>query len=166
MRIEVRRIHAGEAERLRELRLRALREDPAAFAASFASVDGEGARYWEDWAARGAAGETHVTIVAVEDRRWLGMVGGRLLNDRPGSAWLEALWVEPSARRAGLGLRLMDAIAAWSRERGAAKLELSVTVGNDAAWGIYTRAGFEETGRRRPLPADPTRTEVFLSRPL
>ena len=89
---------------------------------------------------------------------------GRLLTDPPGHAWLEALWVDPSVRRVGLGSGLIEAVAAWSRDRGAANLELSVTVGNEAAAALYARAGFIETGRRRPLPADPSRTEVFLSR--
>jgi ribosomal protein S18 acetylase RimI-like enzyme len=41
-----------------------------------------------------------------------------------------------------------------------------VTTNNDAAATLYSRAGFTETGRRRPLPSDPSRTEVFLSRPV
>ena len=49
---------------------------------------------------------------------------------------------------------------------GAATVELSVTTNNNAAATLYSRAGFAETGRRRPLPSDPSRTEVFLSRPV
>jgi len=69
-------------------------------------------------------------------------------------------------RRAGLGLRLIEAVAGWARERGMVALELSVTSNNPAAAAFYARAGFVETGRRRPLPSDPSRTEVFLSREL
>ena len=164
MTVEVRRLRDGEAAQLRELRLRALRDAPAAFAATFEEGRAEPPERWADWTAAGAAGETQVTVVAVDGGRWLGMVVGWLLADRPGRAWLAALWVDPSARRAGLGSALIEAVAAWSRERGASSLELSVTEGNDAAAALYARAGFLETGRRRPLPADPSRTEVFLSR--
>lgn len=45
-------------------------------------------------------------------------------------------------------------------------LELSVTANNAGAAAFYASAGFVETGRRRPLPADPSRIEVFLRRPL
>jgi ribosomal protein S18 acetylase RimI-like enzyme len=74
--------------------------------------------------------------------------------------------VEPAARGTGLGARLIDAVAGWARERGRAAVELSVTTNNQAAAALYARAGFAETGRRRPLPSDPSRTEVFLSRPV
>jgi ribosomal protein S18 acetylase RimI-like enzyme len=158
--VRLRRLHAGDAERLRELRLRALLEAPDAFAATYAD---ERLLPQEVWGKRATTG---VTVVAVDGDRWVGMVVGSLVADSPGSAWLAGLWVEPDARRAGLGSRLVDAVADWAREQGAATLELSVTTNNRAAEAFYARAGFVETGRRRPLPADPSRTEVFLSRPL
>ena len=67
-------------------------------------------------------------------------------------------------RGAGLGLRLIEAVADWAAEQGVETIDLSVTTNNGAAAALYARAGFTETGRRRPLPADPSRTEVFLSR--
>ena len=103
-------------------------------------------------------------MVAIDGERWIGMVACRLLEPR--SSWLTALWVEPAARGAGLGSRLIEAAADWAREQGAAAVELSVTTNNDAAATLYARAGFAETGRRRPLPSDPSRTELFLSRPV
>jgi ribosomal protein S18 acetylase RimI-like enzyme len=164
--VELRRLRDGEAGRLREVRLRALSEAPAAFAATFEEGRALPAERWAEWTRAGAAAETHVTFVAVDGDRWLGMVVGRLRADPPGSAWLEALWVDPSVRRAGVGSGLIEAVAAWARERGAGTLDLSVTVGNEPAGALYAQAGFTETGRRRPLPADPSRIEVFLSRRL
>jgi ribosomal protein S18 acetylase RimI-like enzyme len=164
--IELRRLRQGEAEQLRELRLRALQDAPDAFAASLDGGRAVPPEAWNEWTTMGAVSETQLTVVAVDGDRWLGMVVGRLLPDRPGSAWLEALWVDPGARRAGLGSRLIEAVAAWSRDRGVRTLELSVTENNGPAKALYARCGFVETGRRRPLPADPSRTEVFLSRGL
>ena len=164
MTVELRRVRDGEAAQLRELRLRALRESPAAFAATFEEGRAEPAGALDRLdVGRGGGGDAG-DIVAVDGERWLGMVAGRLLAAPPGRAWLEALWVDPSVRRVGLGSGLIEAVAAWSRERGAAGLELSVTEGNERRRGAVRRAGFVETGRRRPLPADPSRTEVFLSR--
>jgi ribosomal protein S18 acetylase RimI-like enzyme len=164
--VHVRRLRTDEVADLRELRLRALREAPAAFAATLAASQDLPLERWAEWTRAGAAGETHVTIVAVDGDRWLGMVLGRLLDDPPRRAWLEALWVDPSVRRAGVGSALIEAVAAWSRERGADALDLSVTERNKAAAALYASAGFAETGRRRPLPADPSRTEIFLTRSL
>jgi ribosomal protein S18 acetylase RimI-like enzyme len=156
--VRLRRLRADEVEPLRELRLRALREDPGAFAESFEEARARPLADWASW----AADESRVIVVAIDGERWVGMVACRLLEPR--SSWLTALWVEPAARGAGLGLRLIDAVADWAREQGAAAVELSVTTNNDAAATLYARAGFAETGRRRPLPSDPSRTEVFLSR--
>jgi ribosomal protein S18 acetylase RimI-like enzyme len=156
----VRRLEPGETAQLRELRLRALREDPGAFAESYEAAR---ARPPQDWAAW-AADESLLLLVAIEGERWVGMVACRLGDE--GSAWLSALWVDPAARGTGLGARLVDAVIDWAREHGSRTLDLSVTTNNRGAAAFYARAGFTETGRRRPLPADPTRTEVFLSRPV
>ena len=158
--MRLRRLQADEVAPLRELRLRALREDPGAFAETYEEAR---ARPLEDWASW-AADESRVIVVAIDGERWIGMVACRLLEPR--SSWLTALWVEPAARGAGLGSRLIEAAADWAREQGAAAVELSVTTNNDAAATLYARAGFAETGRRRPLPSDPSRTELFLSRPV
>ncbi len=166
MTVDLRRLREDETGLLRDLRLRALREDPQAFAASLEESRARPAERWDEWARAGAAGEAQVTVVAVAGDRGLGMISCRLLDDPPGTTWLEALWVDPRRRRAGLGAALIEAVAGWSRERGATRLDLSVTEGNDPARALYARAGFAETGRRRPLPSDPSRLEIFLSRPL
>jgi GNAT superfamily N-acetyltransferase len=162
--VELRRLRRSEAEALRDLRLRALAEAPSAFAASVDDERRLPPENWEDWARAGGGDGSTVTIVAVEGERWVGMIVGRLLDAE--TAWLEALWVDPTARGRGLGQALIEAVADWARERGATRLDLSVTENNRAAGGLYARAGFAPTGRRRPLPADPARIEIFLSRVL
>jgi GNAT superfamily N-acetyltransferase len=162
--VRLRPLRPTEADRIRDLRLRALTEAPSAFAASVDDQRRLPLENWEEWARAGAGNGGTVTIVAVESERWVGMIVGRLLDAE--TAWLEALWVDPTVRGRGLGQRLIEAVADWARGRGAARLDLSVTEGNRAAAAVYTRAGFAPTGRRRPLPADPARIEVFLSRAL
>ena len=56
MTVEVRRLRDGEAAQLRELRLRALRESPAAFAATFEEGRAEPAERWADWTSAGRPG--------------------------------------------------------------------------------------------------------------
>jgi ribosomal protein S18 acetylase RimI-like enzyme len=154
--IEVRRLRADETALLRDVRLRALREAPAAFATRYEEAAAQPPEYWAEMA-------NGFNVIAVDGERGVGMVSGWVLES--GNVWLARLWVEPEARGAGVGLRLVEAVAEWARERGAAAVELSVIAGNRAAAALYARAGFTETGRRRPLPADPSRTEVFLSSP-
>jgi GNAT superfamily N-acetyltransferase len=104
--------------------------------------------------------------VAIDGDRSVGMAAAAPHAELPGAVWLFGLWIDPAARGKGLGARLIEAVADWAGEQGATRLDLSVTTNNPGAATLYARAGFAETGRRRPLPADPARTEVFLSRPL
>lgn len=58
------------------------------------------------------------------------------------------LAVRPSARRAGLGGRLVGEGVLAAAARGAARVFLEVAEDNAAARALYARAGFVEAGRR------------------
>ena len=59
------------------------------------------------------------------------------------------LAVRPSARRAGLGVRLVEAAVVRAAALGAERMFLEVAEGNAAARALYARSGFVEMGRRR-----------------
>jgi GNAT superfamily N-acetyltransferase len=76
------------------------------------------------------------------------------LGDRPAgcafavvhgaTAVLHALEVAPFARRQGLGARMTRALAAWSRDAGAATLAVAVTRANAPARALYAGLGMAE----------------------
>lgn len=55
--------------------------------------------------------------------------------------YLQDLFVSADAQAAGLGRRLLDAVVAWARERGASHLRLSVDRNNSAARTFYEAVG-------------------------
>ena len=59
------------------------------------------------------------------------------------------LAVRPSARRGGLGARLVEAAVVRAAALGADRMFLEVAEDNAAARALYARAGFHEAGRRR-----------------
>jgi len=59
------------------------------------------------------------------------------------------LAVRPEARRQGLGRALVEAGVAEARSAKATRLFLEVAADNQAAIGLYVRAGFEQVGRRK-----------------
>jgi len=65
------------------------------------------------------------------------------------------LAVRPSARRRGLGARLVRAGGAAAAARGATRLFLEVADDNAAALVLYARAGFVQAGRRPGYYARP-----------
>lgn len=66
-----------------------------------------------------------------------------------GEAEILTLCVLPMLRRHGLAMLLLDGLIADLKMRGIKKLFLEVAASNDAALGLYFRAGFHEIGRRR-----------------
>jgi [ribosomal protein S18]-alanine N-acetyltransferase len=64
------------------------------------------------------------------------------------------LAVAPTARRLGLGTRLLDAAMTLAASRGARVAFLEVSINNVAARTLYARAGFTPTGRRPRYYAD------------
>lgn len=62
-------------------------------------------------------------------------------------AHLDALVVDKSARRRGVGRRLVEAASVWAKERGAAEILLTVWTGNDVADRFYAGLGFRVVNR-------------------
>ncbi len=76
--------------------------------------------------------------------------GGFLVGRIAGpEAELLTLAVAPSARRQGVGTRLVAAFAAHARQCGARQAFLEVAQANIAAIALYQRAGYHEVGHRK-----------------
>jgi ribosomal protein S18 acetylase RimI-like enzyme len=76
------------------------------------------------------------------------------------------MWIAPAARRAGVGRALVAALVDWAADSGASAVELWVTRGNDAAQRLYEGTGFRTTDDVKPLPSDPCKEEVRMTRTL
>ena len=151
---QVRRVRPEEWEELRSIRLRALADAPSAFGSSLVE---EEAHPPDDWKAM-ARGPV---FVAIRGDSWVGMTGCFVQSSGdPPVIW--GMWVAPEARRAGIGVRLLDAALSWAAEQGATRVRLSVAGGNTAATELYRRAGFVPTGRAKPLRSDPSVAEIEL----
>jgi [ribosomal protein S18]-alanine N-acetyltransferase len=68
---------------------------------------------------------------------------------------LENLVVASTARRQGLGRRLMQALLAMARETNSHSVFLEVRESNAAARSLYEKTGFAQTGRRKAYYKDP-----------
>ncbi|MFZ0043080.1 MAG: GNAT family N-acetyltransferase [Solirubrobacteraceae bacterium] len=159
-------MRAEDVSPLRDLRLRALADAPAAFAAT---VDDEGARSeaeWAELAAESESAETAIVFVAAEDEQWLGMAAGRWFDRERGIVALWGMWVAPECRGAGIGARLVIAVREWAASVGARFVRLGVIEGEADAGAFYERLGFVRTGETRSLTRDPSVGAYFLARPV
>ena len=143
----IRRVRADEWRALRDLRLSALAGAPHMFGTTLASARQRSEVEWQDAARRGEGTDAWVTFVAEDAGALVGMATGIREADL---FELIQMWVEPRARRKGLGIALGEAVLGWARDRGASFVRLAVNDNDAAAPALYRTLGFVDTGRREP----------------
>ena len=159
--VRVRRIAPDEGAALRSLRLRALAEEPEAFGESVAEAE---ARDEAEYAARARAAsdgdrrawflaERSGPVQASVETVAVGLAMGR--RRPPDDCMMFSVWVARSARGAGVGRALVDAVAGWAQAWDARRLVLWVYRSNVDAVRFYERLGFrlESTGPDADLGA-------------
>lgn len=137
-----------DAQRLRDLRLEALRLSPVSFGVTLAEAEARGPESWAEWAARGAGGPLGVVYVADAGGELAGMVALRREDAAAfrHSGWIQAVYVRPAWRGAGVATALIEACAAWGRAEGVRILRLSVVAVNADAIRLYLALGFSIYG--------------------
>ena len=190
---EVRKLTESDWAALRATRLAALAEAPYAFASTLERERGFTEQTWRERlgpdaqavyfgaaadagaggtgaGGNGAGGNGAAPAPLAEVAAPLAGVAA-LLSPSPVTGlagWhLVSMWVSPAARGQGLADRLIAAVCDLARERGAAEIELWVTLGNDRARAFYQRNGFAGTGDQQLIrPEDPDSLEERMVRPL
>jgi GNAT superfamily N-acetyltransferase len=144
------------------VRLRALREDPAAFGSTY---EREAAFSDEEWLTRAMRwnGELGIGFLATEDGSLCGIAGALLEPLDPPQARLVSMWTAPGFRQRGAGRLLVETVMAWARGRGVHRLLLTVVCNNQGAIDFYGRLGFAMTGRTEPYPNDPALFEFEMA---
>lgn len=172
----IRPIRAEEWDKVKELRIAALR-DPAAPVAFLETVEhGEEQtdEFWQERAAGGAAGQSIRQFVAEgPDGVWAGTVtvlvevagttdifDGEIEQDQ---GHLVGVFVRPGQRGTGLTEELFEAALEWAwglEEPALARVRLFVHEENARAGAFYRRFGFVPSGTVVPMPTDPSAKEL------
>ena len=161
----VRRLRGDEADGLRDVRLRALRDAPEAFWSTWEREAAFGDEEWARRATEAGAGEQEVVAVAeASGGRLVAIAGGRVDDEDPQRADLWGTWVDPAVRGGGrgLGAAVVGEVVAWARARGLARVVLWVSEEVPAAAALYARLGFVATGRRGPEGAERQYAQAVL----
>ena len=99
------------------------------------------------------------------------VVGIALLGRRNLRGWVGGIGVIPAYRNRGVGRQLMEALLEAARGSGLATVQLEVIVGNDAAYHLYQKIGFQTLRRllileRSPAPVEERHVEVQTVSPV
>ena len=160
--VTVQRVRSCDGADLRALRLRALKDTPAAFASTYALEATYDPTEWSRRATAAADGDQVAFFLAKAEGDLVGIIGGYRTSPTATVVELISMWVDRDTRRRGVGVALVNAVVSWARDIGATAVELWVTVGNDRAQHLYERCAFVELGQYQALPSDPCKNETRM----
>lgn len=159
--IDVRRIRPDDWRALRSIRLEALDDTPEAYITTLEEATAFPDGLWRSRARSGAAGDEQSTVLAFDASRPVGLaVGLNRMGVSPGMVAVVSVYVSPTARRRGVGRRVMGEVEAWARSIGASTASLWVVDGNDRARSFYRSIGYEPTLDRQQVTVPPVRWET------
>jgi [ribosomal protein S18]-alanine N-acetyltransferase len=103
--------------------------------------------------------QTRIALVV----EWNGNVAGFIVGRQVYDEWeIENIAVTGSARRCGLGTRLLGEFLYLVRDCGAKAVFLEVRESNHAARSLYEKWAFSEIGRRKMYYQDPAEDALIL----
>jgi ribosomal protein S18 acetylase RimI-like enzyme len=139
--IQVRRLTPADAALYRDIRLEGLRSDPEAFGSTFEAEEARPLTFFSERLGGSAA------FGAFHDSEIVGVAGLLIREGRKEAhkALLVGMYVRPSARKAGVGRRLVETIVEFARPR-VELVQLAVVSDNGPARRLYQRLGFLEYG--------------------
>lgn len=138
----------SDAQALRLLRLEALQDCPAAFAADYELTRAQTVAEWEGRLASQLETQAGAICVATAGGDLAGMCG-IATGHWPKTSHSATVWgayVKPQWRGAGIGRRLVEECLRWARAHGATVAKLGVITSNQPAIRCYRACGFTEYG--------------------
>lgn len=142
----IRSIRPDEWRLLRDVRLAALAESPAAFSKPLARARALSDTDWQRFARDGAGGDVSGCFFALDDAEPVGIAVGLPDAEDASRAYLVSMWVAPAQRGGPAAGTLLAAVERWASGRGARTLVAGVTAGNDRALAFYRKCGYEPAG--------------------
>ena len=108
----------------------------------------------------------HLVILVEKSSPDAGVLGFLVARHLAPEWELENIVVAETARRTGLGKRLLAALLARARETNSTTVFLEVRESNASARALYESSGFEQTGRRKAYYVDPHEDAILYLRTL
>lgn len=166
--IKVIKLPVERWEEYRNLRLRALKEDPQAFGASYEDNLNNPPSEWQRRLINAIEGKTNWLFFAEENGKLTGMIGAYIEKDVTDVATVIAVFVPKEERGKGVGSVLMETLLAELKKNPVLKkARLMVNKNQTEAVGLYKKFGFEEVGKENfKMGNGELATEIVMERPV
>ena len=150
MSIEIITATVNDADRLRKLRLAALKDTPAAFGAKYEDEEVKPESEWID-----RLKNTHWCF-AVVDGVDVGLIAvDRAEKDRNSDCWLSSWWIHQDHRGSGIPKLMLNWVEQLCIEKNWEKVGLGVWPDNLRAIAAYKKLGFTEAEKLLPSRSIP-----------
>ena len=161
--LEVRAIRPDEWRLLRSIRLEALENSPEAYITTYEEASAFPDGLWSDRAQKGSAGDSQLTVLAIDGRVAVGLAVGLWDPDRSGDVMpVVSVYVSSGVRGRGVGTQVMEVVHDWGRSKGASASSLWVVDDNVGARSFYERLGYRATLDRHCITVPPIRWETRM----
>ena len=140
--VDVRQLEPGERDLYKAIRLAALSDAPYAFGSTYEREIAFSQEKWEERAKSGSEGKESICIIALNGDRGVGIAGGITHPEEDRDKHLVQIWVDADHRGTDIAARLVAQVEVWAYDRGAERIILGVTEGNDRAVHFYAKMGF------------------------
>jgi len=155
LKIEIVSPSSSEANRLRNLRLRALSDAPYAFGADYKVESEKPIEYWQEYL------EKTDWCFAVSDGVDVGLLAvDKVDADRNSDCWLASWWIEEAYRGQGIPKLMLQWLDNLCTSKGWKKQGLGVWPENERAIAAYLKLGFVKGVK--PLPSRSRPDKMYL----
>jgi len=155
LKIEIVSPSSSEANRLRNLRLRALSDAPYAFGAEYKIESEKPIEYWQEYL------EKTDWCFAVSDGVDVGLLAvDKADADRNSDCWLASWWIEEAYRGQGIPKLMLQWLDNLCTSKGWKKQGLGVWPENERAIAAYLKLGFVKG--EKPLPSRSRPDKMYL----
>ncbi len=152
----------------RDLRLRALKEDPQAFSSSYADAAQFDEEKWKGRLRDAFQGQRSWLFFARHEGKLVGMIGAFVDEASSETATIVSVYVPAEERGKGISSQLMKCIlSALSKSSSFKAVSLTVNSTQLSAIGLYRKFGFQPIGTVSAVTGDgKPAEEVTMERPL
>jgi ribosomal protein S18 acetylase RimI-like enzyme len=137
----IRRISKGESHLYRKLRLKALKDSPSAFGATYEDALLRDDHSWQLQSDSASEGN-HKAIFILHEANKAGMAAIYRESEESSIGQLFQMWVSPEARGSNIARDILEYSVTWASKHGYSKILAEVTKGNDRALQFYKKFGF------------------------